>query len=192
MNIRLILLVVFISTASFGCANVPLAPYQPSVQNLELLRNPQVSSLKVGEFALAPGKNPSMDISVSARGHTVVSPNANSFSQYLREALVADLRTAGKHDPNSSIVVRGWLTNNQLDASGVSVNSASLGAKFFISRGDRVLFEKEIQEQSQWESSFMGGIAIPAAINEYTALYQKLLRRLYSDDSFRKATRYGM
>ncbi len=189
MDIKILLSAAFVSVALFGCASAPLAPYQPSVKNLELLRNSGTPPMKVGEFTLAPGKDPGMDKSISVRGHTLTSPNANSFAQYLREGLTADLRTAGKLDPNSSIVVHGLLTYNQLDAAGISVNSAELGAKFSVSRGNKLLFEKELKEQSQWESSFMGAVAIPTAVNEYTALYQKLLRQLYSDGSFKNAIR---
>jgi hypothetical protein len=47
-----------------------------------------------------------------------------------------------------------------------------------------MVFDKEIVATSTWESSFMGAVAIPAAINQYGALYQKLVGQLLDDTEF--------
>jgi hypothetical protein len=50
-----------------------------------------------------------------------------------------------------------------------------------------VVYEKEIAAEASWESSFVGAIAIPAAMNQYGALYKTLVSKLVDDPDFRRA-----
>lgn len=168
-----------------GCVQVPVT-YQPALENLEVLKGGKMPPLNVGVFALAPGKDAAIDKSVTARAATIVPANGGTFSQFLKEAITTELRTAGKYDSASTIVIRGLLTTSQLDAA-IGTGSGALGAKFSLSRGDRVVYEKDVNVDSKWESSFVGATAIPAAINEYTSLYKKLIGKLFGDSEFRAA-----
>lgn len=179
---------VVVCAALSGCASQPLAPPQPSLQNLELLRSHPVAPVGVGPFTLAADRDATIDKYVSARAVSVVSPNNGSFAMYLREVLLTELHTAGKYDPFSRTVINGWLTENRLDASGAKVNDGAVGARFAVRRDGLVVYEKEFRAEAQWESSFVGAIAIPAAINEYTALYRKLVDQLFRDEEFTAAT----
>jgi hypothetical protein len=49
------------------------------------------------------------------------------------------------------------------------------------------VFDRELTVQSSWESSFMGAVAVPAAMNQYQALYKMLVAKLVDDPEFRKA-----
>ena len=44
-----------------------------------------------------------------------------------------------------------------------------------------------LEIEHQWDSSFMGAVAISAAIDNYSAAVQKLLHVLLSDPDFAKA-----
>lgn len=180
---------VFSMLVLTGCARMPLAPPQASVQTLELTRSYDIAPINVGEFVLAPGKSASLDQTVSLRGSTLYSPYNESFSNYLREVLVTELRTAGKYDPNSATVIRGWLTVNEIDASGINVGNGSIGARFVVNRDSAVVYEREHVVSSEWESSFAGVSAISAAVNEYATMYRKLVRQLFGDETFRNAVR---
>lgn len=169
-----------------GCVQVPLS-YHPAMQNLETLRASNMPAANVGKFALAPGKPPSIDQSVTARDAIVVSPHNNSFALFLREALVTELRAAGKFDPNSAIVISGLLTENAVEAP-MGTGKGALGAKFSVTREGSLVYEKELNERAEWPSAFIGVDAVPTAINEYTSLYKKLLFRLFGDNDFKKAT----
>lgn len=52
-------------------------------------------------------------------------------------------------------------------------------------------YPRTIRIENSWESSFMGAIAIPAAISGYSATVQKLLGELSADPEFRRATQAG-
>lgn len=185
---RSILLLAFLAFCSVlaGCGSVPLS-YQPTLQNLEVLRVPDMGAANVGKFALAPGKSSSMDRSVAARATAVVSPHDNSFAMYLKEALKQELIAAGKYDTNATVVINGLLTENSLDAS-MGTGKGVLGARFSVAREGNLVYQKDLVEKAEWPSAFVGADAIPTAISEYASLYKKLLNRLFRDQDFKKAT----
>ena len=169
-----------------GCATVQVGEHQPSMDTVTSLREPGIGKLNVGEFALAKGVDPAIDRSISSRGAVINPPGAATFSQYLKSALTADLKAAGKFDPSSRLTVRGELTVSQLH-TGISTGSATLAAHIYMLRDENVVFDKVLRQEQEWPSSFVGMVAIPDAINHYTEQYSLLLAQLYSDVSFRKA-----
>lgn len=169
-----------------GCGQLALS-YQPTLQNIEKLKSSNMASASVGNFALAPGKDAALDKSVSARATTVVSPNNNSFALFLKDAMIQELRSAGKYDEKSTIIISGLLTKNSLEAP-MGTGKGVLGAKFSVTRDGSSVYEKDLEEKAEWPSSFVGADAIPTAINQYASLYKKLLGQLFGDSDFKNAT----
>lgn len=170
-----------------GCSQVPLS-YQPTLANVETIKTSNVAPMNVGQFALAPGKAPSMDQGVQARAANITSPINNSFAAFLKDALTQELRAGGKLDPNSGILVSGLLTKNELDAS-MGTGKAVLAANFAVTRDGASVYNKELEEVAEWPSGFVGAEAIPLAINNYTSLYKRLLAKLFGDTDFKQATK---
>lgn len=170
-----------------ACSQVPLS-YQPTLANLETIKSSNIAPMNVGQFALAPGKAPTMDQGVQARAANITSPINNSFAAFLKDALTQELRAGGKFDPNSGIVVTGLLTKNELDAS-MGTGKAALAANFAVTREGTSVYNKVLEEKAEWPSGFMGAEAIPLAINQYTSLYKKLLGKLFGDSDFKQATK---
>ena len=100
--------------------------------------------------------------------------------------MLGDLKTAGKYDPTAALTIAGELTENSL-STGLSAGHATLAARFKLVRGKDVLYTKELRQEEHWDSSFIGAVAIPDAINHYTSQYGKLLDQLYKDEGFRTA-----
>jgi len=82
--------------------------------------------------------------------------------------------------------VQGQLTENEL-STGASSGEVILGANFQVVRSGAVVFKKHIVHDDKWESSFIGAIAIPEAMNHYGQAYNILLSKLYADTEFRAA-----
>lgn len=181
------LLVLVAALALTGCATGPIGAHQSSMETVQTLRQSNMGAASVGEFVPAPTLQAGRDKSVSVRGSSLKSPSANSFSAYLRDSLVQDLRSAGKYDPAAGTVITGQLTQNELNAGGFSKADATVGAKFVVTRGGTSIYDKSISATHEWESSFIGAIAIPEAINQYTQMYSRLLDKLFADEEFRKA-----
>lgn len=186
MKIRVVALLA-VAALLTGCASGPIAKHQASLNNIQTLRAAELGKASVGEFKLAPTARPEIDRSVSVRGSQLSSPSNQSFALYLKDSLVTELQAAGKYDAGSQTIITGQLTENELNAAGFSTGSAVLGAKFAVARAGQTLFEKTLRQESTWESSFVGAVAIPEAINQYTETYTRLLEKLFADDEFKQA-----
>jgi hypothetical protein len=146
-----------------------------------------IAPAAVGAFVLEAGKPASLDQSVSVRGgNTLASPIDNSFAQYLKETLRVELEAANLLDSNSQTQITGVLMDSMLDPA-ISVGKGHLQARFVVKRADAVKYDRVLEVNSEWESSFMGAVAIPAAVQNYQLMYRKLVGQLFDDPSFRKA-----
>lgn len=188
VNLTFPRLLAFLAVAAIflgGCTTTQMAAPGPSPTTLEKLRTSGMAPANLGRFALAPGKDPEIDKTLGGlRGSTAV-PAKGSFAQMLRDTLQAELAAAGLYDEKSTAVIEGLLTDSRVDAA-IGTGTASLGARFKVLQSGQTVFEKELTVSSEWESSFVGGVAIPKARTEYQALYKALVARLIDDSDFRR------
>lgn len=169
-----------------GCVSVSLPPPGPSIGNLQLLRGGRMQAARTGEFVLAPGKPASLDEKLGGLRGSSLSAQHGSFARYLRDTLQAELQAAGYYDEAAAYEIRGQLTDSQVDA-GISTGTARLAARFQVVRDGVTLFDKELFAESRWESSAVGAIALPEAINRYATLYRSLVGKLFADADFQRA-----
>ncbi len=170
---------------TISACSSPMPAHTASVGSIKALRQSSIQGVAVGSFKLAEGKPENIDQSIASRSQTLV-PQQGSISGYLRDALSTELKAAGKLDPDSAVSVSGELTQSELNTN-MGTADGTLGARFSVQGGAQA-YEKELSVRHQWESSFVGAIAIPKALQEYMALYEKLLRKLFSDPDFVNAT----
>jgi hypothetical protein len=169
-----------------GCAMVA-PPYQPSVDNVELLKKGAVRTVALGSFTVqagAPGGS-----AIGLRGASMNSPVGADYAAYLREALRQELVLAGKLDANADIEIAGTLMKNDIAAAGVSTNSGEIEARFVVRRGGTTRYDAVKRAEASWESSFVGAIAVPKAQRQYPVLVAQLLNKLLSDAQFIAALR---
>lgn len=168
-----------------GCAT-PMGAPQASIDNTTKLRGAGLAPANLGSFTLAPGQSPSVDQGVGLRGSKVHSPYNDSFAQYLKETLRVELDAAGLLNASSPTVISGTLTESDADAA-IGTGTAKLGARFVVTRGQTVAYDRTLRADASWESSFVGAVAIPLAAGQYQGLYRKLAGQLFEDPEFRKA-----
>lgn len=126
--------------------------------------------------------------SISLRGSSLLSPINKSFGDYLEQALESELTAAKLYSGVSSIVISGKLIENDIDVSGFSVGEGKMTVEFVVSNKDAVIFTKSISVTHEFESSFMGNIAIPNGQLNYPVVVQKLCGALFTDPDFMTAT----
>lgn len=159
-----------------GCSSV--APqYQSDFSSINDLKEMDIQPLKSGSFLDHGSVN-----SITLRGGAMTSPYNNSYAEYLKKALEEDLKQSGHWDSGSEIVISGELISNELDASGFSVGESDISAKFVVSKNNDVIYNKIHSVHHEWESSFVGAIAIPNAQKNYPVAVQKLLRKFFLDN----------
>lgn len=177
--------IVLLSTLMTGCAQLQIGAPAATVDNIQKAKASGLPPSNVGGFALAKDKPADMDKSFSLRSNGLTSPTG-SFSKHLQETLAAELKAAGLLDPASTTTIQGELTDNQLDAS-IGTGKGALAARFVVNRSGQTIYDKVLRSDATWESSFVGAVAIPAAVNEYSGLYRKLVAQLLDDPQFRTA-----
>lgn len=184
--IRTLFLLAAVSVLGTGCSL--MAPqYTGSIDNVQKLKSSDVQAMKVGTFASIPGKENANPISL--RGSSMSSPYEASYAKYLAEALKIELSLANKHAATSDYELSGELVKNDLDASGMSIGTGDIQARFMVKKGPEVRYDQVKTVHHEWESSFVGATAIPRATQEYSNLVQKLLAALYADPLFQQSTK---
>lgn len=155
---------------------------------VEGLRDPAGAAIAVGPFGLQKGLNPALDRAMSSRGNPIKPPAGQTFSGFLRACAIADLQAAGRYDEHAPLELRGEITESSLD-TGMSKGTGVLAAHFTLLRDGTAVYDRTLRQTDGWDSSFVGAIAIPEAMNRYNALYGSLLATLWSDEAFRSASR---
>jgi len=170
-----------------GCVTVDAPVQQATFENVRLLQATDIPQIALGAFELAPGLPPQMDKTISMRAGSLKAPGTGSFSSYLRQTFETELTAAGKLSPEGTAVLSGQLTRSEVKTS--PAGEGHLAARFRVTRGGKVMFDKELAVTESWKFDFIGAIAIPEAMNRYTALYPKLVTALFNDAEFRQALR---
>jgi hypothetical protein len=167
-----------------GCSLV--APrYNASLQNVQKLKDADGQAMKVGEFTSTPG--PGNPQSISIRGSSLTSPYDGNFAKYLSESMRQELSLAGKLSNDAQLEVSGALQKNDITIPPVGNGRADIAARFVLKRNLEVRYDQVKSVHDEWDSSFIGAVAIPRAQNEYPTLVQKLLAALYADPAFQAA-----
>lgn len=168
-----------------ACALAPVPPPQATLSNIEAIRAGGVGPMQVGGFIAGPGSPTAMDRKITVRAGAQAPPDG-SYAKLLGETLAAELKGAGKLDPNSTLIVSGVVTKTHVD-SAMPDATAELEAHFTLKRNGATVFDKTLDVQSTWKSNFMGAVAIPDAFNHYNALFPEIVTKLLTDADFRAA-----
>jgi hypothetical protein len=168
-----------------GCALGPLPPPEATLDTIQAIRGAALAPMRVGDFRPGPGAPTAMDRSLAVRAGAQAAPGG-SFARYLGDTLAAELKGAGFLDPSAGLVVSGVITDSHLD-SALPKAHARLAARFTVVRGGAAVYEKTLNAAAEWDSNFIGAVAIPDAFNHYMGLFPELVRQLVTDPEFRKA-----
>lgn len=148
------------------------------MDNIQKLKEAPNASAKVGKFESKLGD------SISLRASPLKSPYDDSYAMYLTEAIKQELALANMLKPDSNVEITGELLQNNIDASGFSTASGVIEARFVVKKGNVLRYDRNKKINHQWESSFMGAVAIPRAQQTYPVMVQMLLAELFSDPEF--------
>jgi hypothetical protein len=168
-----------------ACASVPTVKYQTSLTASASLESGE--SARGGSAAAASGVN---DRAVGMRGANMESSSPDrTFSGYIRDAVVAELRAAGRYSESSDRQVAVELLRHDVSVAGVKTGHADLSARFRVEGKSGILFERVIEVRHVWPSSFMGAVAIRAGLDNYPTAVQRLVEALFADPGFQEALR---
>jgi hypothetical protein len=164
-----------------ACTSVA-PPYSASIDNVETLKKSGASPAAVGAFAASAELN-----SISMRGNTMESPFGGSYGAYLADAIRQELSLAKLLDPKSNLEISGALLKNDVSVGGVITGSAVVEARVVVKRSGQVRFDKVISATMEFDSNFLGAIAVARGKESYPAVVRKFLTTLYADPDFTAA-----
>ena len=179
-----------VAIASLGlaaCATVA-PPYQSTNDNVRVLQSAPNAKVATGDFKTGGSKGEELN-KLTIRAGSFTSPYGGSYATYLQEAIRLELEAAGRWDPKANVRISGELLDHWLDGSGTTMGDARITARFVVDRAGARAYDKTLTAKHEWESSFMGPVAIPAAQRGYVTTVKKLIHSLFSDNDFQRAIR---
>lgn len=187
MNLRNVNLLLGASALLLLSACTMNAPkYTFSPDHVQTLRSANLAPARVGTVAVT-GKDAHND-TITLRGNGMHSPYG-SYAQYLQEALSQDLREARLLDDKATTEVSAELLKNDIDTKGFGTASGDIEARFTVKRAGQTAYAQNKSAHIEWDSNFIGAIAIPRAQEHYPVLVTALLNALYADAAFLQALR---
>ena len=169
-----------------ACQTLPAPPYSAGADNVRRLQAEGPCAVSVGRFVADPAAGDRFE-TLAIRTNTIRSPVGATFADYLAEALRIELSTAGCLAPDAPVSITGAMLRNELDAENFNTGTATVAARFLVRRGERDVYERTLEARHQWESAYLGAIAIPRAQQEYAVTLRRLLASLFADEAFRRA-----
>jgi hypothetical protein len=182
---RLLAALVPMSLLATGCTlNAPR--YNTLVGNTLALREAGLEKVRIGDISADPASKGKIE-KVKVRAMTLASPYG-SYAAYLREALAAEFDHADLLDANSTISIDGVLLENRL-AGGAPNDFCALQARLTITRDGKIAWQGTKSSRHEWDSAFLGDIAIPRSIANYQIGVQRLIAAFIADPEFAAALR---
>jgi hypothetical protein len=185
MNIQFRLMMLGgVILALTGCATIVAPNYSPNYEAIDQLKKISADHISVGTVQPT---DPNAKVNhISLRAASLGSPSG-TFAKYLENALISDLTEMGFYDASSATRIDATILRNDIDISGISTGSGVMEVNIKITKSGTVSFEKSYLATTQFESSFVGAVAIPKGQSEYPNLVRVLLQQIYSDSAFIQA-----
>ncbi len=170
--------ILFIFVTLSACS-IPAPKYSPSYENVQLIKDGN-SKIDVEPFA---GATTGLG-AISLRGNSLSSPYGKDLIHYIEVALKSELEKANLLKEGSPKKIFSVIELNDLDSTSFSIGKGIIRATFSIIDSGKTIYKNSAEAKIQWDSSFIGAIAIPNAAQSYPKLVTSLLRNLYSDKKF--------
>ena len=168
-----------------GCASINVPPYSPHYETIDRLRELDIEKMSVGEVG---PRDPDAAVNqISLRGAMLKSPSG-TFASYLENAIRSDLMEMGFYDPTSTTRIDAIIFKNDI-AAGISTGTGVMEVMLTIKKKGKRTFEKTYVANIQFESAYLGNMALNRGLAQYPNLVRELLRQVYRDSAFIKAVK---
>jgi len=178
--------VVAVAMACSACATY-LAPAAP-VDYDAVDRLKTVSAAQVAVGTVQP-TNPDAAVNrPRLRGAHFASPSG-TFVKYIEDSLVKDLKEAGLYAADAATRIDATVVANDINVAGLVTGNGTLVIDLTVSRGGQQRLAKTYRTATQFDSAFMGTIAIQQGQAAYPVLVRTALKQIYADPEFINAIR---
>lgn len=161
-----------------ACSTYSVTRYSISADDIVALRKLPPNSISVGPFVSPSG--PVTEIACRAVG-PIKTPDGEPFSEFVRKALISELKIAGAYSDDAPVKITGVL--DSIDFSSVS-GSWNLGLTLTSSTHKTVV----VNETYPFTSSFYGETACNQTAQALMPAVQDLISKAIADPEFRSLT----
>jgi hypothetical protein len=166
-------LLLFVALLS-GCSTLAASRYSISVDNVVALRTLNGKTIDVGAFSSSqPGKS-----EIKCRGvGPIRTPDGEPFSEFIRKALVDDLRMANVFSPTAPVTLTGNLDEIDFDSHEGKWNLALT----ITSSNGRLMV---VKEDYSYTKSFGGNTACDQTAQALMPAVQNLVGKIVRSPDF--------
>lgn len=173
------LAMVAVVTSLTGCVTQQILPYQPSVANQAKLG----SLPRAARFQVTTAGGEPTDVQTTIRSMRISAPGDGSWSAFLSQALRTELSASGNYDANAPAILEVTLKEVKIVDGG-----AALTGRFVVHQAQSVRYDKVLRVEAHWDTDFLAALAASNGLNQTTAIFQALLRKLFDDPDFIKTS----
>ena len=176
MKLYSYLAILLLCAFTFSGCTAAVNRYGASVENVESLRNMQVTSkVKVNAFT-----SDELHKSINCRGTiTINTPDGKPFEEYIRNAFISELKLAGIYDNESSLAIDGHF--EKLEASSM-IGDAKWMFKIVISAEGKETFT--VDSEYPFSASFFGDRACQEVPQAFVPAVQQLINNIIYHPKF--------
>lgn len=157
-----------------GCSTYAVPRYASNADNVVTLRNLGGAKISVGQFtATKAGEREIMCRGVGP----IKTPDGETFSEFIRKSLLAELKFANIHDDTSNVVLTGHLHSADFSSMGGTWN---LELSLRSSNGRSM----QVREQYSYTTSFVGETACNQTAQALMPAVQNLIGRIVGAPEF--------
>lgn len=163
-----------------GACAISAPRYQAADSNVALLKAAPAARAGVGTVTASPAIGQSR---IDLHAIDMRAPEGD-YAAYLKAALEADLSAAGLLDPAAPAQVSATLLRNEISAVRTQTHSGAVEARFVVTRGGKIVYDKLKRASASWETHVVSGMDTVTARGQYPKLVGALLAELYGDPDF--------
>ena len=157
-----------------GCSTYAVSRYSPDVDNVVALRSIEDRKISIGEFSSS--ESDTKEIMCRGVG-PIKTPDGETYSEFVREAFIDELKMAGIYSESASVTLRGNL--DQVDFSSTSgVWNLALTVK--SSTGGAM----SVSEDYEYKTSFYGETACNQTAQALMPAVQNLVGKVVRSQEF--------
>lgn len=159
-----------------GCSTYSGSRYSISVDNIMELKSLGANKISVKKFTSSkPGLNKLMCRAVGP----IPTPDGESFAEYIRKALIDEIKMAGLFSLQSKIFLSGNLDNISFDSlSGVWFMDLTVN-----SSNGMIL---TVHEEYKYKTNFGGDAACQQTAQAFMPAVQNLIKKLVTNPDFQQ------
>lgn len=158
-----------------GCSNYAIPRYTSSADNLAVLRKIESPAVALGAFKTSDSDIKD-NVMCRAAG-PVKTPDGETFADYIRKAIAAELTVAGKYDERSPVVITGTLTTIQFNSQ---IGEWNLGLALKSSNGQQLT----VDEKYSYGFSWLADTACTQTAQAAMGAIQDLIHKAVTDPAF--------